>query len=456
MLNISNNSTDQFINVKQTNAYKTIMKTNSSQVFARWLMVVFVCTCIMLFLPWTQNIRADGKINSLLPEQRPQTLQAAIPGRIEKWYVREGQLVKKGDTIVFLSEIKDEYFDPDLIKRTQMQVKSKEAAVSSYASKAVALDKQIAALNRSLNLKREQARNKVKQAVLKVQSDSLDLLAAKTDYDIAQKQYERQKKMYEQGLTPLTNFERLEVKLRDSKAKLIGSENKWLTSKNEYINALIEINSIENDYTDKISKAQSERFSTLAGQYDAEATVTKMTSDYTKYSVRSGFYYITAPQDCYITKVNFTGLGETVKAGDEILTIMPAKYQLAVELYIDPIDLPLVNVGERARFIFDGWPALVFSGWPDLSYGTFAGEVVAIDNVTSEAGKYRILISEAKGEKTWPAALRPGSGAKGILLLRNVPLWYEFWRQLNGFPPEYYKGNSKTKDKTDTKKADEK
>ena len=23
-------------------------------------------------------------------------------------------------------------------------------------------------------------------------------------------------------------------------------------------------------------------------------------------------------------------------------------------------------------------------------------------------------------------------------MLGNVPVWYELWRQLNGFPPEYY------------------
>jgi hypothetical protein len=24
------------------------------------------------------------------------------------------------------------------------------------------------------------------------------------------------------------------------------------------------------------------------------------------------------------------------------------------------------------------------------------------------------------------------------MLLNDVPVWYEIWRQLNGFPPEYY------------------
>ncbi|MEL7122884.1 MAG: biotin attachment protein, partial [Bacteroidota bacterium] len=38
----------------------------------------------------------------------------------------------------------------------------------------------------------------------------------------------------------------------------------------------------------------------------------------------------------------------------------------------------------------------------------------------------------------WPEAIQIGSGAQGIALLNNVPLWYEIWRRLNGFPPDFY------------------
>jgi hypothetical protein len=32
-----------------------------------------------------------------------------------------------------------------------------------------------------------------------------------------------------------------------------------------------------------------------------------------------------------------------------------------------------------------------------------------------------------------------GTGAQGIALLKDVPIWYELWRNINGFPPDYYK-----------------
>jgi adhesin transport system membrane fusion protein len=108
------------------------------------------------------------------------------------------------------------------------------------------------------------------------------------------------------------------------------------------------------------------------------------------------------------------------------------------------MDFPLIEKGQEVNFIFDGWPAFAFSGWSEYSIGTFSGEIVAIDNVISNNDKYRVLVRPNEDEK-WPSALRVGSGAQGMALLNDVPLWYELWRQLNGFPPNFYEDNKTDK-----------
>ena len=119
---------------------------------------------------------------------------------------------------------------------------------------------------------------------------------------------------------------------------------------------------------------------------------------------------------------------------------MPANHDLAVEMYVLPVDLPLITKGQKVRFMFDGWPSIVFSGWPNASYGTFGGKVVAIDNFISSNGRYRLLVAEdEEDEHRWPSGLRVGSGADGMAFLKDVTIWYEMWRNLNGFPPDYYK-----------------
>lgn len=438
MLNITNNKIKHKLDIKSYASFKLVRDFKARRVLTRALLVTFSVFVLVMFLPWTQNIRSQGYITTLKPGQRPQTINSIIAGRIEKWYVQEGDLVQKGDTILFLSEVKPDYMDPDLLQRTGQQIKAKESAVNSYMEKVKSLDNQIDALLNTKSLKLAQARNYVKQGILAVQSDSINLEAAITNENIAKVQFDRMKELYDEGLKSLTDYEKRKMKYQQAIAKKIEAKNKYLSSQNKLINAEVEFNSVENQYQDKISKAESDKFTALSAMYDAEALVTKMQNQYSNYSVRSGYYYILAPQTGYITKSIKSGLGETVKAGEEMVTIMPAKYDLAVSMYVKPIDLPLVNIGEEVRFRFDGWPAVVFSGWPNVSHGTYGGKVVAIDRFISKNGKYRILVGPDETDYEWPEGLRVGSGADGMALLNDVPIWYELWRSLNGFPPDYY------------------
>ena len=438
MLNITHNKLNDKVTLDRFQSAQKVFHRRHYKHFNRFLLAFALVGFMVLFLPWTQNINAKGYLTTLKPEQRPQTIQSPIPGRIEKWYVQEGDYVIKGDTILFISEVKNEYFDPQLVERTGKQLKAKESSVTSYEGKVKALNNQIGALANERVLKLKQAENKLLQSKLKVQSDSIDLEAAKTNIRIAERQYNRIEQLQSEGLKAITDVEEKRLKLQETQAKLISQENKLLASRNEIINAELEINRVKAEYTDKISKAQSDMYTAQSGQFDSEAQVTKLENEFTNYSMRNDMYYIRAPQNGYINKAIQGGIGETFKEGDKLVGIMPADIDMAVETYVEPIDLPLVHLGEEVRVQFDGWPAIVFSGWPNASYGTYGGKVVAIETFISDNGKYRILLAPDSNDNPWPKALRVGSGANTIALLEDVPIWYELWRQLNGFPPNYY------------------
>jgi len=399
--------------------------------------LIFLIAC--LFLPWTQNISGDGSVTTLKPDHRPQTVHNAIAGRIEKWFVQEGDYVKKGDTILFISEIKEDYFDPNLISNAKEQVDAKKMAVESYGDKVSSLELQSESLGTERVLKLQQARNKIKQAHLKIKSDSMDLVAINTQLRIAQTQFNRSTALNKEGLKPMTDVEQKRLKLQEAEAYIITQENKLLSSQNELINAKVEINRITAEYAEKISKSQSDKFTALSTQYDTKAQVNKLQNQFVNYSIRNGLYYITAPQNGYVSRALLAGIGETIKEGTPIVSIMPAGYDIAIETYVNPIDLPLVHRGAKVRVWFDGWPRIVFSGWPGLSYGTYGGRVVAIENFISQNGKYRVLISPDSEAEKWPKELSIGAGAQSIALLETVSVWYEIWRNLNGFPPNYYK-----------------
>ncbi|MCL9808034.1 HlyD family secretion protein [Flavobacterium luminosum] len=442
MLNLSKNNKPNYTRLEQYSTIQSLVSRPHYKVLNKILIGFLIVVVLFLFLPWTQNITGQGNVTTLMPNQRPQTIQSLISGRIEKWYVREGDFVKKGDTILFISEIKEDYLDPNLVENTKAQLTAKQQSVESYGGKVNSLSEQIGAIERERRLKFEQAKNKVKQSYLKITSDSMDLAAVETQLKIAKTQFNRTVQLNKEGLKPLTDVEEKRLKLQEVEAKIITQENKLLASKNELINSKVELNRINAEYTEKVSKARSDQFTALSSQYDTEAQVNKLKNQYTNYKIRNGMYYITAPQDGYVNRALQSGIGENIKEGTAIVSIMPSKYQLAVETYVSPMDFPLIQKGERVRVWFDGWPTIVFSGWPGLSYGTYGGKIVAIENFISDNGKYRVLIAPDEKEENWPKQLSIGSGAQTIALLENVPIWYEIWRTLNGFPPNYYQSKT--------------
>ncbi len=445
MLNISENSINAFIQTAQFKSYSLIRKSNFSR-FRYIVLSIFVLTLgVLLFVPWTQNIQAKGYVTTRLPNQRPQSIQSVISGKLEKWYVKEGDLVKEGDTIAYISEVKNEYFDPELIQRTAEQVDAKSQSIQSYEGKIKALENQYAALQSSMRLKLEQTQNKILQTKNKIKIDSADLVANKTNLQIAENQLSRTQELHSKGLKSLTDLQEKELKVQESRAKVVSQENKLMNQRNELINFTIELNAVEREYSDKLAKSQSDRQSALSDKLESMANTSKLKNQLSNYSIRQQFYYITAPQSGYITKTLKKGIGEIIKEGSDIATIMPADYDLAVEIYVKPQDLPLLSLGNSSRIRFDGWPAIVISGWPQASTGVFNGKIVAIDQFINEDGYYRILMSPDTTIRKWPSELRVGAGANTFLLLKDVPIWYEIWRKLNGFPADYYKEGENTK-----------
>ena len=404
----------------------------------KWLLAVLILIGSTMFLPWTQTIRAKGLITTLRQEQRPQQVNTVIPGRIIKWYVKEGDYVKAGDTILQLGEVKEDYFDQQLMLRTQQQITAKQQSITGYRDKASTTILQSQALEKSKDLKLQSLENKMAQQQLKIQTDEADLAALNLELGIYKRQIEGARVMLDSGAISLTEFEKRKVNYQNGLAKVNSLNNKLLQNRQELLNLQLEQNAAVQDYADKIAKTEGEKFSSLSSAASTAAEVSKLENIYANYDARNKLYYVTAPQSGQITQAKKAGIGEMLKESEMIVQIVPDHIDYAVEMFIEPADLPLISIGQKVRFIFDGFPVIVFSGWPESSYGTFGGLVTSIETAVGTNGKFRVLVTEDPRDKKWPRQLQLGSGANGIALLKDVRIFYEIWRKVNGFPPEYY------------------
>ena len=438
MLNISPESISPYINKREYKSYKKLRARAKSQVLVKMLVLFLVLTIIGMFLPWTQNIRSKGYVTTLNPFDKPQNIQSLIGGKIKQWYVKEGDLVNIGDTIAIISEAKEEYLDPDILSNTGVQKEAKENSADAYMVKKKFLQEQLTSLTANNQSKLEQNKIKLNQIDLKIQTERLNLEAAEVYVANAANQLDRMIEMHSKGIKSLTDLEQKRLSNQEAVAKRLSVVNKLTELENDKSNLLREVDIINTDYQQKVAKIESEIRTVDSYRYSLIGETNKLQSKMNKIQQRQDAYVIKSPINGRVTKVLKNGIGEYLKAQESIATIVPTSFQKAVELYVEPNDMPLISEGRKVRLQFDGWPAMVFSGWPENSFGTFGGEVFAIDNDISSNGRYRILVVEEVSDKPWPELIRIGSGAQGLLLLNDVKVYYEIWRKLNGFPPDFY------------------
>lgn len=431
----------------QLKSLENIYHINKKSNVAKWFLFTFLAFVFIMFLPWTQNIKTQGNVNTLFQEQRPQKLNSPIPGRIIKWYVKNGDVVKKGDTILQISEIKDDYLDPLLVERTQEQVQAKKGVRDYYNAKISTTENQIAAITAAKDLKLNQIKIKIAQLQNKLKAEQAELTAVNNELKIAQDQLNRQNKMYEEGLVSLTQLQQRNVSYQNALAKKTSAENKLAQTQQEIAAQNIEQNAVIQEYTEKLSKTEGDRFQSMGQVAGSTGDIAKLENQVATYKVRKGLYYILATQDGQITQLTKAGIGEIIKDAETIGIIVPKKIDYIAEIYVKPVDLPLIRENQKVMLTFDGFPAIVFSGWPNSSYGTFSGKIIAIENSISENGLFKAIVAEDKTQKRWPPNMKIGTGASGIAILNDVPIWYEIWRNINGFPPDYYQVNTQKNEK---------
>lgn len=422
----------------QLKSVDNIYQINKKSNVLKWFLITILGLVAILFLPWTQNIKSKGNVSTLYQQQRPQNLNSPIPGKIVKWYVKNGDFIKKGDTILQISEIKDDYLDPNLVERTQQQVEAKKGVRDYYSAKISTTGNQLQAISNAKDLKLSQIKIKISQLQNKLRAEQAELTAANNELRVAQDQLNRQNKMYEEGLVSLTQLQQRNVAFQNALAKKTSAENKLAQTQQEIMNQNIEQNAVIQDYSEKMSKIEGDRFQSMGQVAGSTGEIAKLENQVATYKVRRGLYYILASQDGQITQLNKAGIGEIVKDGESIGIIVPDKIDYIAEIYIKPVDLPLIRENQKVMLTFDGFPAIVFSGWPNSSYGTFYGRVIAVENNINEKGLFKAIVTEDKSKKPWPKQMKIGTGAQGIAILNDVPIWYEIWRNINGFPPDYY------------------
>jgi len=383
---------------------------------------------LLVVVPWQQNVRGSGRVIAFEPYDRMQTVAAPVMGRVRKTWVLEGSRVREGDPLV---EIVDN--DPNIIERLEQQRSALLAALAAAQAKVAVYGEQVRALEQARELAISAAEQKVEMSQAGVRSEEHGVDGAGAAADQAALNFARKKGLFSEGLASRAEYELAERLDKEARAKLQQAREALEAARNAEEAARADLGRIDTEAKAKIESARAEREAAnveVAGKQEQLAELDVRINQQSTQLVR-------APRAGTVFRLHVSPGAELVKAGDPLAVLVPDTESRAAELWVDGNDVPLIHPGRAVRLQFEGWPAVQFAGWPSVAVGTFGGRVSLVDTTDDGTGRFRILVVPDPDDAPWPQSdvLRQGARAKGFVLLDQVRLGYEFWRQANGFPP---------------------
>lgn len=453
-------------------ALRLARSSRIARLVARWLFVCLVITIALLTLaPWQQSLTGTGNVVAFAPRERQQTIGSPIKGRIVRWGegIFENARVVQGQLI---AEIRD--LDDDYTSRLQQQLAHTQETVRAGREQIRTSQDALDAARRLSEVyqRQEKTYQQVKIEIMaaqdayvagaeeKVKSVQQALSIEEAAVPQLQQELERLKSLQAEGNIALQKVQEVEAKLNAALAKVnkakadVAAAEKELEGKRKDREAYVHKAQVDIDYAHGLyqkslsdaSKAEGDIAKAESELAKAEKELREMER---KVAVQSN-QLLTAPLDGFVVQITPNFGSAILKEGDPICTIVPDTRDRAVQVWLSGNDAPLVRPGHHVRLQFEGWPAVQFSGWPSVAVGTFGGQVVSMDATDDGKGKFRVLVRPDPSDKPWPDEryLRQGVRANGWVLLEVVPLWWEVWRRLNGFPPVITPDDESKEDKS--------
>jgi membrane fusion protein, adhesin transport system len=405
--------------------------------------LLLIIASALIFVPWQQSVTGYGRVIIFSPMDRPQNIEAQIPGRLVRWNIVEGQTVKAGEVIAELKDIDSKFLAGDQVERLQSQRSYLQSGLSQSAAREFALVTQASDLDHSRAAAIPAAEQRTRQAEDRQKVAEQNVEQARQAVTTAELNLKRLRELVEKGLRSQRDLELAELDLVTAQTRLESMAASLEVARKDLQVARLDKERVVHDTAAQLNGIRASLASVRETIAKANSDVQKLELDINNVTERAEQRFVVAPRDGKIVRVKKVGPGETVKAGDELAVLAPTTNDEAVELSLSDSDAPLVSVGRTVRLNFAGWPAVQFVGWPSIAVGTFAGRVKVMDAIDDGNSRFRIIIEpdfdaiKTGKEDPWPPLdqLRPGAEVNGWVMLDTVSLGFELWRQFNAFPP---------------------
>jgi adhesin transport system membrane fusion protein len=320
------------------------------------LSVWAIAGVLVVFVVWArwavidQITRAPGAV---IASSKTQVIQSLDGGTIEKLYVKEGDTVEANQVLV--------RFDRTRPQAGYLESRAKMVALMAAVSrlhaemmgKPLQFDSQLKSYP-EIQRAQTELYNK-RQSAIHEEIDALDGMI-----ELAQKELTLTEPLLKSGDVSYTDVLRLQRQVADLKAQKTNRRNKYFQ-----------------DTQTELSKAQEE----LAG---IEQNLAQRKSQVDQTELR-------APVRGVVMRTFFTTQGGVVRAGEEVMQIVPLEDDLVIQTRVSPSDIAFIRVGQTASVKIDAYDYTI--------YGDLSGKVtyISADTLNEELRQgeqpyYRVMV----------------------------------------------------------------
>ena len=439
------------------------------QVWTRGLLY-FLAVFVVIALPWAMFSQVDetGKARGQLePQGKTVKLDAPVAGTVEKIQVKEGEVVKAGQSILELeselvsAELKQQQRKLEgeqnnlnqlellrnqliLVLRTQhLQNQAQELEKQAQVEQA---QQNLDSLKAAYSLQKEEKSAQVEQAKQTVESNKVTYELEKIRLEAAQEKIPRYQESYEEGAVSKDRFLEVQHAAKEIEKNMIKAESEIKKAESHLKEQQGSYENIIHQASSEIEQAQlrlqeqersykslvhSGKLAALKSEEELKNLETKITtlkadiaqnkSQIDSLEFQLNQRMLKAPIEGTVFQLPIQGEGEVVQQGDMIAEIAPKGASLSLQAQMVTTDSGSLAKGMPVKMKFDAYPF--------QDYGVVQGELVEISPTTEEIetpeGKMAVYNLEIKLHQTCiptPTeciALRPGDTATAEVIVRQ-------------------------------------
>jgi multidrug efflux pump subunit AcrA (membrane-fusion protein) len=307
------------------------------------------------FVAWASFFHLDevttgsGKV---VPTSHEQVIQSLEGGIIHKLFVREGDIVERGQQLAQLDRTK-----------TEFSVQESESRLNAAMATAARLNAEVNGTELIFPAELDDDVELVKQetALFKSRRDSLDkgLAGLRQGVALVQRELSLTQPLVKQGAASSVEVLRLQRQKNELENKIVEMQNQY------YVRA-----------REELAKANAEMEAQRSVTRGREDSLTRLT--------------FTAPVRGIVKDIDVTTVGGVIPPNGKLMSLVPLDDQMVIEAKISPRDVAFIHPGQKALVKITAYDYSIFGG--------LEGEVTMIspdtiqDQVKRDVYYYRVYI----------------------------------------------------------------